>query len=110
MPASVLRVRFTGLIVVLVAAAFVVGCGAESARETGARTAVEEALAAADYDASRTRCTDNPAPWFIEQDADVFICAARRRKGGCDWYRATLKNAGWEVALERENAGCILSF
>jgi hypothetical protein len=103
-------VRFSGLIVLLAAALSFVGCGAGSLREAGARTAVEEALAPADYDASRTRCTDNPAPWFIEKEADVFICAARRRKGGCDWYRATLKNAGWEVVLERENAGCILSF
>jgi hypothetical protein len=106
----VARVRSTGPIVLLIAASFLAGCGAESPRETGARTAVEEALALADYDASRTRCTDNPAPWFIEKEADVFICAARRLKGGCDWYRATLKNAGWEVVLERENAGCVLSF
>ncbi len=104
------RVRFTCLILHLVVASFLAGCGAESPREAGARTAVEEALAPADYDASRTRCTDNPAPWFIEKEADVFVCAARRRKGGCDWYRATLKNAGWEVVLERENAGCVLSF
>jgi hypothetical protein len=106
----VARVRLTGLIVVLIAASFLAGCGAESPREAGARTAVEDSLAPAEYDAARTRCTDNPAPWFIEKEADVFVCAARRREGGCDWYRATLKNAGWEVVLERENAGCVLSF
>ena len=63
-----------------------------------------------DYDRDRTRCTDNPAPWFIEKEATVFICAAKRRDGRCDWYRATLRNAGWEVVLERPNAGCVLSF
>ncbi len=104
------RVRPIRRIVVLLAALLLVGCGVESPREAGARTAVEDALLPADYDVSRTRCTDNPAPWFIEKEADVFVCAARRHDGGCDWYRATLQNAGWEVVLERENAGCVLSF
>jgi hypothetical protein len=40
----------------------------------------------------------------------VFVCAARRKDGGCDWYDATLRNAGWEVTLQRRNAGCILPF
>ena len=70
--------------------------------------AVEESIAASEYDRGRTRCTDNPSAWFIERDTDVFICAAKRRSGGCDWYRATLQNAGWEVKLERRNADCIL--
>ena len=103
-------VRLTGLASLLVCVALLAGCGNESPREAGARTAVEESLASAEYDLNRTRCTDNPAPWFIEKEATVFICAARRRGGGCDWYRATLKNAGWEVVLERSNAGCVLSF
>jgi len=38
------------------------------------------------------------------------VCTARLHDGGCDLYRATLKNAGWEVALERRNAGCVLPF
>ena len=46
------------------------------------------------YDLSKTRCTDNPAPWFVERNATVFVCAAQLRDGGCDWYEATLKNAG----------------
>ena len=103
-------VRFTGFALLLAIASFLVGCGTESPREAGARTAVEESLDADEYDASRTRCTDNPAPWFIEKETTVFICAARRADGHCDWYRATLKNAGWEVLLERPNAGCVLSF
>ncbi len=104
------RVRSTCWIVLLLAALLLTGCGVESPREAGARTAVEDAIPPAEYEVSRTRCTDNPAPWFIEKETAVFVCAARRREGGCDWYRATLKNAGWEVVLERENAGCVLSF
>lgn len=102
-------VRFSGLLVVLVSAAVLAGCGSESAREAGARTAVEESLST-EYDRDWTKCTDNPAPWFIEKEATVFICAAKRNDGRCDWFRATLKNAGWEVVLARPNAGCVLSF
>ena len=64
----------------VLAAVFLVGCGAESPREAGARTAVEDSLSA-DYDRDRTKCTDNPAPWFIEKEATVFICAAKRNDG-----------------------------
>ena len=38
------------------------------------------------------------------------MCAAKRRDGGCDWYQATLKNAGWDVVLDEKNAGCVLPF
>jgi len=86
------------------------GCGAEAPRQAGARVAVDETLAATAYDRQRTRCTDNPSAWFIERETFVFVCVARRRAGGCDWYRATLRNAGWEVALERRHADCILPF
>jgi hypothetical protein len=102
-------VRSTGLVLVLFTVVLLVGCGAESPREAGARLAVEDSLSA-EYDRDRTKCTDNPAPWFIEKEATVFICAARRNDGHCDWYRATLKNAGWEVVVERPNGGCVLSF
>ena len=61
-------------------------------------------------DRDRTRCTDNPSPWFIEHEATVFVCVARRRDGGCYWYRATLKNAGWEVVLDERHADCVLPF
>ena len=71
---------------------------------------MQEALSPTDYDVDRTRCTDNPAPWFVERDTDVFVCAARRHDGDCDWYQATLKNAGWEVVLDERKAGCVLPF
>lgn len=73
--------------------------------------AVQEALASSsEYDGDKTRCTANPSPWFIEREADVFICVAWRRAGGCDWYRATLKNAGWDVVLDRRNTDCLVPF
>lgn len=102
-------VRCTGLAVVLLAAVFLVGCGAESPRQAGARTAVENSLTAA-YDRDRTKCTENPSPWLIEQEATVFICVAERHGGGCDWYRATLKNVGWDVVLDQRNGDCVLPF
>ena len=104
------RVRIVGPVSLLVAAALLVGCGTEAPRQAGARVAVEESLLASQYDRDRTRCTDNPSAWFIERETEVFICVARRRDGGCDWYRATLKNAGWDVVLDQRNAGCVLPF
>ena len=104
-------VRFVGLAFLLVAALLLVGCGTEAPRQAGARVAVQESLtASAEYDVDRTRCTGNPSPWFIEREADVYVCVAWRRDGGCDWYRATLKNAGWDVVLDRRNADCVMPF
>jgi len=99
--------RLVALALLLVGALLLTGCGTESPRQADARLAVEEALGE-QYDRDRTRCTDNPSPWFIEREATVFICVARRREGGCDWYRATLKNAGWEVVLDQRDADCVL--
>ena len=102
--------RFVALALLLACALLLTGCGTESPRQAGARVAVAEALSASRYDRDRTRCTDNPSPWFIEHEATVFVCVARRRDGGCDWYRATLKNAGWEVVLDERHADCVLPF
>ena len=102
--------RLVGLVTLLGCALLLAGCGGESLRQAGARVAVEEQLAASQYDRDRTRCTDNPSAWFIQRETTVFICAARRSDGGCDWYRATLKNAGWDVVLDQRNAGCVLPF
>jgi major membrane immunogen (membrane-anchored lipoprotein) len=30
--------------------------------------------------------------------------------GTCDWYQATLRNAGWEVVLDQRHAACVLPF
>ena len=68
----------------------------------------QRSLSAASYDVDRTRCTDDPSAWFIERETTVYVCAAKRRDGGCDWYQATLKNAGWDVVLDEKNAGCVL--
>lgn len=94
----------------VVAVVGLAGCGTEAPRQAGARVAVQESLPSDRYVVAETRCTPNPRPWFIEKETDVFICVAHRRAGGCDWYRATLKNAGWDVAFDRKNADCILPF
>lgn len=102
--------HIAGLLPLVAAALIVTGCGSEAPQQAGARVAVEESLAASQYERDRTRCTDNPSPWFVERETRVFICAAEKRDGDCDWYRATLKNAGWDVVLDRRNAGCVLPF
>jgi hypothetical protein len=103
-------VRLALSVPVVLVGLLLAGCGAESPRQAGARVAVQGTLSAARYEIHRTRCTSNPAPWFIERQTSVFVCLAYRRDGGCDWYSATLRNAGWEVVRERTNAGCILPF
>jgi hypothetical protein len=102
--------RSFSLLALVLVLPLLAGCRRESAREAAAREAVVEKLSILEYDTDKTHCTGNPAPWMVERDATVFVCAARRVGGGCDWYDATLKNAGWDVELQRRNAGCILPF
>lgn len=91
-----------------------VACGGpEDQTQRFAREAVESYLADdASYDTDGVRCTGNPRPWFVERQATVVICAARRVEGGCDWFRVQLVPRGARVttriALEATNAGCVL--
>ena len=71
-------------------------CGAESPREAGARVARTPSRPPT---RDRTRCTEARSGGSSSGER-VFICAAKRDDGRCDWYRATLKNAGWEVVLD----------
>jgi hypothetical protein len=90
------------------------GCGgAEDDTQRFAREATESYLADEPaYDVDEVHCTSNPRPWFVERQATVFICAARRVAGGCDWFRVELTpsaiGARAKVDLEEENAGCVL--
>jgi hypothetical protein len=54
------------------------------------------------------RCTRHPRPWLVPQEATVFICAARRDDGDCDWYRVVDRVTGVDVSLERLRGGCVL--
>jgi hypothetical protein len=84
------------------------GCGNEDIGQTDARHAVEAKVETLLGYTGQVRCTHNPRPWFIEKEATVFYCAARRTTGSCDLFRATLGNAGWGVVLDRKGADCIL--
>lgn len=103
--------------VALALVALVVGAtacgGAEDETQRFARGAVESHLAGdRAYDVDAVHCTGNPRPWFVERQATVVICAARRVEGGCDWFRVELVPRGARVttriALEAANAGCVL--
>ena len=104
--------RLASTLVVL--GALVSGCGgAEDDTQRFAREATESYLASrGGYDLERVRCTGNPRPWFVEEQATVVICAARLEAGGCDWYRVELVPQSSRVAtrirLEARNAGCVL--
>ena len=90
------------------------GCGgAEDATQRFAREATEARLRTNPaYDSDEVHCTGNPRPWFVERQARVVICAARRVEGGCDWFRVKLRpsatGARATIRLEAENAGCVL--
>ena len=77
----------------------------QDARERPCRTR----SAPSDYDVEHPLHGQSGA-WFVERETDEFICAAKRRDGDCDWFQATLKNAGWEVVLDEREAGCVLPF
>ncbi len=95
--------------VLLVAAVLLVtGCSNEDARQTDARRAVEGHIATLSGYTGQVRCTHNPRPWFVQKEATVFFCAARRTAGACDLFEATLQNAGWAVVVDRPETDCIL--
>jgi hypothetical protein len=86
------------------------GCGAERPEQQGARSAVEAHLAGADGYEGTVRCTRNPRPWLVPQQSRVFICAARRDDGDCDWYRVSVPEGTGTVAvtLDRARGGCVV--
>lgn len=91
-----------------------VACGgAEDPTQRFAREALQSRLSAShDYDVEEIHCTGSPRPWFVERQARVVMCAARRVEGGCDRYRVELQptavGARAAIRLEAENAGCVL--
>jgi hypothetical protein len=94
------------MVVVVLAGA---GCRADSPRQEVVRAAVQRHLiAVGGYELERTRCTDDPKPWFVTQPASVFLCAVGRSDGDCDWYRVDIGDGSPEVTLDSRNAGCIL--
>lgn len=104
--------RFCSLLaLVWVVAAVLVGCaGPEDPAQRTVRQEVQRQLAGnPGYDATETHCTGNPRPWFVEEQASVFICAVRRAEGGgCDWFRATIAESSLRVVLDQPRAGCVL--
>jgi len=106
-----LRVAAAALVVL--AALAVAGCGAEDETQEFARHAVESHVAGDPaYDASDVRCTPNPRPWFVEEQANVVICRVLRTDGGCDRFRVDLVRDTVRVTarirLDARDAGCVL--
>jgi hypothetical protein len=86
------------------------GCAPEDVQQETAREGVEahvEGLAGYDGD---VHCTDAAkVGYLVETETNVFLCAARRSDGDCDWFRADLEDGRLEgVRLDRLRAGCIL--
>jgi hypothetical protein len=98
-----IRVALLGLVALAVA-----GCTAETPEQQAARELVETHISQdARYD-GHVRCTRNPRPWFVTRQANVFVCAARRQDGDCDWFRVTRGTLRATVTFDRERGGCVL--
>ena len=99
------RVAGVALLLALLA---LTGCTAERPEQQAARELVEIHLASlSGYDGT-VHCTRNPRPWFVGQTTTVFICAARRDDGDCDWFRVSTATDPSTVQLDRERGGCVL--
>ncbi len=87
-----------------------VGCAPEDPTQRAVRERVEAHVAGLDgYDASRTHCTRTPSPWLVERPTRVYLCAARRDDGDCDWFEATIEGPDeLRITLDRTRGGCIL--
>jgi hypothetical protein len=100
------RVAYAACLLAL--AGTLTGCSTEDARQADARRAVETHVSGLSGYAGGVRCTHDPRPWFVERPATVFFCVVRRAEGGCDRFRATIENAGWDVVRDERDAGCSL--
>jgi hypothetical protein len=105
-------VRVVGALAVVCGALLVAGCGAEDYTQSFAREAVESHIAGDDAYDDHVRCTPNPRPWLVEEQATSVICAVRKRTGGCDWFRVDLVrdtvSVKPKVRLDQPDAGCVL--
>ncbi len=102
--------RLSGLALLAVLVVVVTaGCTPAGPEQHAARAVVERhVLPLQGYDPDDIHCTGNPRPWFIEQAANVYICAVGRDDGDCDWFRVTVSNGDAEVVLDAPRAGCVL--
>lgn len=102
---SVVAVAVGGTLVALLAT----GCAPEDPAQRYVRQHVEEHVGTlAGYDPGRTSCTSTPRPWFVEETTEVYVCAARRDDGDCDWFEARLVGRDVTVRLDRPRGGCVL--
>lgn len=98
----------TAFVVLAGLAAVLTGCSTEDRRQADARVAVQEAVAPLAGYTGEVHCTGSPKPWFVPQQTSLFVCVARRDDRRCDWFRATLGNAGWAVGMQRRDGGCVV--
>jgi hypothetical protein len=105
-------VRAALVVVLLTTAVVASGCSAEDPTQRYVRQAVDRHVAGlSGYDATeRSHCTATPAPWFVEEPTDVYLCAAERDDGDCDWFRVELNRDTDRatILLDGERRGCVL--
>jgi hypothetical protein len=101
---ALVAVACSSLVVLLATA-----CAPEDPAQRYVREQVEAHVATlTGYEAGRTHCTSTPRPWLVERATEVYICAARRVDGDCDWFTARLVGNEVDTTLSDRRAGCIL--
>jgi hypothetical protein len=93
-----------------VVAALGAGCAPEDVQQETAREGVEAHVEGVALYDGEVHCTDAAkVGYFVEAETNVFLCAARRRDGDCDWFRADLEDGRLlGVRLDQRRAGCVL--
>jgi len=90
--------------------ALAAGCGEDAQQQLAREAAQAHVRPLPAYDAEDVHCTESARLGFFKHArTHTFLCAARRREGGCDWLNVELPDSGVaRVALFRRDADCVL--
>ncbi len=111
-PKTPRRLRSSILLALALLTVGAAGCGEDAQQQAARETTqahVRASASAAKYDVDETHCTEaaRTAIFRIEETSS-FLCAVRRKEGGCDWFRLEVEEQGPTVRLSDPDAGCVL--
>ena len=98
------------LALLAVGALTLAGCGEDAQQQAAREAAQAHVRTIAAYDPDGAHCTQSARLGiFKTARTHAFLCAVRRRSGGCDWFRVALPDtARVAVTLYRRDADCVL--
>jgi hypothetical protein len=94
----------------LLVAVLAAGCQAEDTQQRAARQVAEKHARGVSGYTGEAHCTDSARTgWFAKRFTEVYVCAARRADGDCDWLLVRFDaDRRVRVSLDRREAGCVL--